>query len=75
MTKYNVVIRAESKYFIYLIEHKVNNLFMFHLERGRAGMRVYQHFYYEFGCIDKAKLNKTRFLTLSLVGKERQKDT
>ena len=44
MAKYIVVIRAESKYFRYLNEHKVTSLIMFHLEGGRARMKIYQTF-------------------------------
>ena len=36
MVKHIVVIRPENKYFIYLNEHKVTNLLMFHLEGERA---------------------------------------
>lgn len=45
MSKYMVVTRAESKYFRSLNEHNVTNLFMFHLEGGRAGMRVTNFFF------------------------------
>lgn len=45
MSKYMVVTRAESKYFRSLNEHKVTNLFMCHLEGGRAGIRVTNFFF------------------------------
>lgn len=44
MAKYIVVLRAESKYFRYLNKNKVTNLLVFHLEGGRAGMRIDQLF-------------------------------
>lgn len=72
MAKYMIVIKAKSKYFRYLNEHKVTNLFIFHMKWERAGMRVYQFFHYESGRIDKQSKDKTYFLTLGLL---RKKDT
>lgn len=44
MANYIIVIRAESKYFRYLNEHKVTDLFIFDVEGRRAGMKVFQIF-------------------------------
>ena len=67
MAKYIVVIRTESKYFRYINEHKVTNLLMFHLEGGKAEMKIYQPFLnYESGSIDKREFNKTHFWNLGL---------
>lgn len=57
MANYIIVIRAESKYFRYLNEHKVTDLFIFDVEGRRAGMKVFQIFAMNLEAhVNKAKI-------------------